>query len=67
MFKWALLVLVLAIIVFMNVSQETEETTQLQTGELEDLEALALEEHKGDWVENGGYRVFGVRRTRGVF
>jgi hypothetical protein len=43
----------------MNVSQETEETTQLQTGELEDLEALALEEHKGDWVESGGYRVFG--------
>ena len=60
MWKWAVLVLLLAGIVFLNVDMEKEETASLeQQEELEEVEAMALKEHAGDWVEDGGgYRVF---------
>lgn len=54
LFKWALVVMFLAIIVFTNVGRENREDTA-RFGEresMEELEAKALEERMGDWVES---------------
>jgi hypothetical protein len=65
MLRWATLVIVLAIIVFMNIGQERDDV--LIEEELEDLEAKKTSGGLGkDWVEDGGeYRVFGNENKGG--